>query len=80
MREPVAGGRKSPAPPSLPEGYHVWNPGEGETDSTVQGDATLKQGRGMSRKWMKIKINFESERREVESSPYMASRISVNRR
>lgn len=31
----------------------------------------------MSRTRGKIKINFESEQREVESSPYMASRIAV---
>lgn len=66
--------------PPLPESYHAWNPEQRLADSTFQGEETLKQGRGMNRKWVKIKINFESERREVESSPYMASRISLNRR
>lgn len=77
MREPW---QVAESPPPPPEGYHAWNPEEGWADSTFQGDETLKQGRGISRKWMKIKINFESERREVESSPFMASRIFVNRR
>lgn len=31
----------------------------------------------MSRILVRIKNNFESERREVESSPYMASRVAV---
>lgn len=42
---------------------------------TLKSGKILKQGRGLSRKWVKIKINLESERREVESSPYMALKI-----
>lgn len=66
---------KFPCPP--PEGCNACRSEEGQTDSTFKGDETLKQEKGMSRTRVKIKINFESETREVESSPYMASRIAV---
>lgn len=62
-------------PPSPLQKAEAWDP-EGGQDPAPQGHQALRQREGKSRKWVKIKIKFESAKREVESSPYMASRSS----
>lgn len=70
----VSGGGKSPCPCQRVVMHTTPKTGR---QSTFKGDKILKQGQGTSRTRVKIKINFESEQREVGSSPYMASRIAV---
>lgn len=70
----VAGGGKSPCPCQRVVMHTMPKMGR---QTRLLKEIRLKQGQGTSRTRVKIKINFESEQREVESSPYMASRISV---